>query len=139
MAKNTGEKKRVPVKHIRDGIKSNYNKDCKCAICSTEEDLELHHYRTVSTLFYNYCKEHNIDISTDELVLAMRDQFYKDHWEDLVEYTVTLCNKHHKLLHKIYGREPLLHTAEKQERWVQKQKDKHEGKTPAKGKFSALI
>lgn len=139
MAKNTGAKKRVPVKHIRDGIKSNYNKDCKCAICSTDEDLELHHYRTVSTLFYKYCEENNIDISTDEAVLAMRDEFYKEHWNDLVEYTVTLCNTHHKLLHKIYGREPRLATAEKQERWVQKQKDKFEGRAPKGGRFSSLI
>lgn len=142
MAKNTGERKRVPVKHIRDGIKSNYKKDCKCAICSTDEDLELHHYRTVSTLFYKYCEENNIDISTDEKVVEMRDQFYKDHWDDLVERTVTLCNTHHTLLHSIYGREPALHTASKQERWVQIQKEKIENKAKGiktKGRFSSLI
>jgi|TARA_R100001443_G_scaffold110913_1_gene123195 hypothetical protein len=136
MAANT--KKRVAVKHIRDGIKSNYKKDCKCAICSTEEKLELHHYTTVSTLFKNYVEEHNIPVDTDEEVRAMRDDFYKMYWYELVDYTVTLCEEHHRKLHSIYGREPPLHTAKKQERWVEKQRDKAEGKT-TKGRFASLI
>lgn len=134
----TNNNKRVAVKHIRDGIKSNYKKDCKCAICSTDEDLELHHYTTVSLLLKKYTADNNIPISTDEEVLAMREEFYKIHWYELVDYTVTLCAEHHRLLHKIYGREPPLHTAKKQEQWVQKQRDKAEGKT-SKGRFSSLI
>lgn len=129
MAKNTGNK-RVAVKHIRDGIKSNYKKDCECAVCGTDQDLELHHYTTVSLLLKRYCTENDIPISTDEEVLAMRDDFYQAHWYELVDYTVTLCNSHHKMLHKIYGREPSLSTAQKQESWVSRMKAKLEGKDP---------
>lgn len=132
MAKNTGAagNKRVATKHIRDGIKSNYKKACECAICGTDQDLELHHYHTVSLLLKQYSKERGIPIDTDEEVLAMRDQFYQVHWDELVECTVTLCNTHHKLLHKIYGREPSLSTAIKQEHWVKKIKGRLAGKDP---------
>jgi hypothetical protein len=131
MAKNTGAgNKRVATKHIRDGIKSNYKKQCKCAVCDTEEDLELHHYTTISILLKKYSKERQIPINTDEEVLAMRDAFYEEYWHELVEYTVTLCASHHKLLHRTYGREPSLSTAGKQEIWVQKIRDKLMGKDP---------
>lgn len=122
MARNTN--KRVATKHIRDGIKSNYKKDDHCKVCGIAEDLELHHYTTVSLLLKTYAKANSIDISTDELVLAMRDDFYKKHWHELVEDTVTLCKTHHLLLHKVYGKDPALSTAEKQKRWVTRQYDK---------------
>lgn len=123
MATNTN--KRVATKHIRDGIKSNYSKKDYCEICSTGHDLELHHYNTVSLLLKKYAKENGIPISTDEQVLAMRDDFYKAHWHELVEDTVTLCNSHHVKLHQIYSQEPDLATAEKQRRWVKIQRDRH--------------
>jgi len=120
MAANTGNNKRTAVRHVRDGIKSNYNKESECACCGTTEALELHHYTTLSTLLKKYSKEKGLPISTDEEVLAMRDQFYEDHWYELVDYTVTLCNSHHVELHRIYGREPALTSSEKQENWVKK-------------------
>lgn len=139
MSKN----KRVATKHIRDGIKSNYCKDTKCAICGTEEQLELHHYTTVSLLLQKYARENDIAIDTDEEVLAMRDDFYEAHWNELVTDTVTLCNMHHKVLHKIYGKAPLLHTASKQPLWVEKQKQKflEPSKTikKKKSKWASLI
>lgn len=142
MAVNTG-KKRVATKHIRDGIKSNYKKKCNCEICGTDQELELHHYITVSLLLKKYAHENSISIDTDEDVLAMREQFYQRHWHELVEYTVTLCAFHHKLLHKIYGREPVLTSAVKQERWVVKQAEKFKGGEEApkkpKRRFSDLI
>lgn len=119
MAKNTGNK-RAAVKHIRDGIKSNYKKKDECEVCGTSRDLELHHYNTVSILFYSYCDENNIPYRTDEEVLAMRSAFYDAYWHELVEDTVTLCADHHKQLHKLYGREPELKTAPLQRNWVQK-------------------
>lgn len=122
MAKN--KNKRVAVKHIRDGIKSNYTKKDHCEICGTEHDLELHHYHTVSLLLKKYAKENGIPISTDEEVLAMRDGFYEKHWHELVEDTVTLCNSHHVKLHRIYSQEPDLSTAAKQRNWVEVQKGK---------------
>lgn len=137
MATNTN--KRVAVKHIRDGIKSRYKKDCKCAICGLTTDLELHHYTTVSILFKNYVREHQIPVNTDEEVLAMRNDFYAEYEYELIDYTVTLCNEHHTLLHKIYGREPALATAKKQEAWVQKQKDKAEGKSTSSGRFAKFL
>ena len=126
MASNTGLK-RDPVKYIRDGIKANYKKDCKCAICSTDESLELHHYHSVSFLLEKYAKEKGLSLSSKEQVLEMRDGFYKIHWHELIEDTVTLCSRHHILLHKIYGQKPLLHTASKQRVWVKKQNDKFNG------------
>lgn len=122
MAKN-----RVPTKWIRDGIKSHYKKDCKCAICGTDEDLELHHYTTVSLLLKRYATKNKIPINNDDQVKEMRDEFYKAHWYELVDYTVTLCAMHHKQLHKLYGVAPPLVTASKQERWVKLQHDKHHG------------
>lgn len=135
--------KRVATKHIRDGIKANYRKDCKCAICSTEVELELHHYTTVSLLLKQYSVENNIPIDTDEEVLSMRDLFYKQYWHELVEFTVTLCAEHHKLLHKIYGSTPTLISSKKQERWVELQRVKYEDRQNApkrvKRSFKDLI
>jgi hypothetical protein len=126
MARNTN--KRVATKHIRDGIKSNYQKKDHCEICGAVDDLELHHYTTVSLLLKQYAKENGIPISTDEEVLDMREDFYKQHWHELVEDTVTLCNRDHTRLHQIYSQEPALNTAEKQKRWVEAQHAKTHGK-----------
>lgn len=125
MARNTN--KRVATKHIRDGIKSNYSKKECCEICGTKDDLELHHYHTVSLLLKNYAAENGIPISTDDEVLAMRDDFYQVFWHELVEDTVTLCNTHHVRLHKIYTQEPTLASAPKQRNWVAAQAVKFSG------------
>jgi hypothetical protein len=125
MAKNTN--KRVATKHIRDGIKSKYPEKVECAICGTKNDLEGHHYTTLSLLLKQYCMEHNIPINTDEEVLAMRDAFYEAYWFEVVEDMVCLCEEHHRLLHKTYGREPSLGTASKQKNWVIKMKHKLSG------------
>lgn len=119
--------KRVATKHIRDGIKSKYNKGSSCEICGCSDELELHHYHTVSLLLKNYAKENGIPISSDEEVLAMRDDFYKHHWHELVDDTVTLCHEHHVELHKIYSQEPPLSTVSKQKNWVIKRRDKING------------
>ncbi|UXE05572.1 hypothetical protein [Salmonella phage GSP044] len=42
--------KRDAISLMRDGIKSQYKKDSQCAICGCAEELELHHYHTVSLL-----------------------------------------------------------------------------------------
>jgi len=36
-----------------------------------------------------------------------------------------LCHKHHLQLHSIYGRDPKLTSATKQQRWVEIQREKH--------------
>ncbi len=134
MAKNTN--KRVATKHIRDGIKANYKKDCKCAVCGTPNDLEFHHYTTVSLLLKKYASENGISINTDAEVLDMRQGFYDAHWHELVDYAVTLCEEHHRLLHSIYGSSPELTTASKQERWVKIQAAKSQGKEAPTSKRS---
>ena len=46
-------------------------------------------------------------------------------YKELYEDTVTLCHSHHMKLHSIYGKRPKLIHAEKQKRWVEKQRDKY--------------
>lgn len=120
MAKNT----RSVIKWIRDLAKSHYKKDTKCAICGVEHELEFHHYNTVSLIVNNYVTSNGIAVDTNEDILAMREEFLQNHWREMVEEAVTLCAAHHKLLHKLYGKEPPLHTASKQKMWVEKQHDK---------------
>lgn len=125
MAKNTGNN-RIPVKWVRDKAKHAYEKDDHCYICSTTEDLELHHTRSITTLLENWAAANNYDISTDEGILAVRDEFIEQHKKEIYEDVFTLCNKDHVRLHSIYGKKPPLSTADKQSRWIELQKQKIE-------------
>ena len=58
-------------------------------------------------------------------VLAFREDFIEDHHDELYVHAVTLCHTHHRQLHKVYGRDPGLGTANKQKRWVEIQREKH--------------
>lgn len=116
------ELKRASVKYIRDRVKSNYNKGPACAICGSEELLELHHYNSVAEMFNAWERNNNLSIVTAEDIIKVRDDFIEQHWSQLVDQCVTLCSKHHALLHKIYGKNPKLSTAPKQGRWVEKQR-----------------
>ena len=127
MAKNTGDLKRTKYKYIRDGIKSNYVYKSECEVCGCSSDLELHHPNTVSLLFDNWCSARGVVVNTVDEVMAIRDDFYKDHWNELVVDVMTLCNTHHKALHKIYGIQPSLATADKQRNWVKRLRDKNSG------------
>lgn len=118
---------RSAVKWIRDFSKSHYRKDVKCAICDTPENLELHHYSSVSLLVHSYAEENNLDFSNKEVILEHREAFLDKHWQEMVEDTVTLCKKHHLLLHSVYGEVPDLSTASKQPRWVELQRRKNTG------------
>lgn len=128
MAKNTGSGERTAIRWIRDGIKSNYVKGSECEVCGSTEDLELHHTHSVALVLQEYCQKEGISIEGKEDVLAMRDAFYKSHWQELVVDTLTLCNCHHKLLHQIYGAVPSLSTASKQRIWVERLKGKLSGR-----------
>ena len=123
MATNT--RKRDAIKHIRDRAKSAYEKDNKCYICNSTEFLELHHFSSLTNLLEKWSKLQGYDTSTDEAVLAIRDEFIEAHRAQIYDQVVTLCKKHHLLLHSVYGGKPALATAEKQQRWVEKQKDKY--------------
>jgi len=123
MAANTGNK-RLAVKHVRDRAKSAYEKQSECHICGSTEELELHHTSSLTILLDNWAKERGYDISTDDGILEVRDEFIDSHRSEIYDEVFTLCNKHHQLLHKIFGIKPLPHTAQKQNRWIEKQKAK---------------
>ena len=128
MAKNTGNK-RIPVKHVRDKAKAAYEKQDHCYICSTKEDLELHHFHSITILLDVWAKVNKYDISTDEGILAVRDEFIAEHRTELYDLVRTLCNKHHVNLHKIFGKAPDPKSVQRQERWVDIQRDKFQGIT----------
>lgn len=134
MAKNTGNN-RIPVKWVRDKAKSAYEKLDQCHICGSTEDLELHHTHSITILLENWCKEKDYDVSTDDGILAVRDEFIEAFHKEIYDDVYTLCNKHHVMLHGIYGKKPALHTASKQSSWIEKQITKQNGEIVDKPKF----
>lgn len=116
--------KRDPIKYIRDKAKSAYQKDTKCYVCGDTENLDFHHFYSLTPLFNKWCKKNKITIKTEEDILEARDRFIVDHREELYDQAVTICNSLHEKLHAVYGKDPSLGTAKKQMRWIEKQKDK---------------
>lgn len=143
MAKNTNNN-RIPVKWVRDKAKAAYDKKDHCYICGTNEDLELHHLASITILLNNWAEKNSYDISTDEGILAVRDDFIELHHKEIYEDVFTLCNHHHVKLHGVYGKAPALHSAPKQARWIEIQKAKCESggeskeKSPIKSTFSGF-
>lgn len=123
MAKNTN--KRHAVKHVRDKAKSAYEKADTCYICGTHMDLELHHFHSITLLLDDWAYKKEYDISTDEGILAVREEFIEEHRPELYQKVRTLCNKHHVQLHSVYGKSPPRGSEAKQERWVEIQKAKY--------------
>ena len=120
--------KRDPVKYIRDKAKSLYQKGTECHICGATENLDFHHFYSLSPLLDKWLTEKQKirpEHYTDEYIIIWRDEFIEDNWSELYEDTVTLCHQHHLQLHSVYGRNPALVTAPKQSRWVDIQRDKH--------------
>lgn len=118
--------KRDPIKWIRDQAKSRYNKGTECEICGSQENLDFHHFYSMTELLDKWLKKKKYASDTDEQVLAFRDEFIAEHEYEVFEATVTLCNFHHAdCLHKIYGKSPGLGTAKKQMRWVALQREKN--------------
>jgi len=134
MAKNTGNN-RIPVKWVRDKAKAAYDKKDICHICGTSDDLELHHTHSITTLLVNWADKNSYDISTDDGILAVRDEFIEAHRKETYDDVYTLCNKHHVMLHGIYGKKPELHSANKQVRWIEKQVAKASGVMVERGKI----
>lgn len=125
MAKNTNN--RIPVKWVRDRAKAAYDKKEVCYICGTMNDLELHHTHSITLLLQDWANVMSYDISTDEGILAVRDEFIETYHKELYEDVYTLCNNHHVKLHGIYGKKPPAHTVNKQVRWIELQKAKVTG------------
>lgn len=126
---NNIKNNRIPVKWVRDRAKAAYEKKSECYICGVDDNLELHHLRSITTLLENWARENKYDITTDDGILAVRDEFIEQHHTELYEEVYTLCNHHHVKLHGVYGKKPELHTASKQVRWIEIQKSKFEGTT----------
>lgn len=123
MAKNTN--KRIPVKWVRDRAKSAYEKQDQCWICGSHEDLELHHLHSITVLLERWAKLQGHDITTDEGILAVRDEFIEQHHSEIYEQVYTLCNRHHVQLHGVYGKTPQPGSEPKQARWLEIQREKH--------------
>jgi hypothetical protein len=114
--------KRDIIKYIRDKAKNKYDKSSECYICGKTTELDFHHFHSLSPLVHNYVKKNKL---LSENILSFREDFIQEHWAELYDHTVTLCHEHHLKLHSIYGRNPILATAKKQERWVEIQREKH--------------
>lgn len=143
MAKNTNNN-RIPIKWVRDKAKAAYDKKDHCYVCGTSEDLELHHLASVTILLNNWADRKSYDISTDEGILAVRDEFIAEHHKEIYDDVFTLCNPHHIKLHGVYGKAPSPQSAEKQRRWIEIQKAKgvsggeSKEKSPIKSTFSSF-
>lgn len=121
--------KRDEIKYIRDLSKSSYKKDDKCFICQTTENLQFHHFYSMTPLWNKWKKDNGIIIKNVDDILKYREEFKEQHTFEIYQETVTLCKFHHmKRLHKIYGKVPTLATAEKQKRWCERQRLKFEEK-----------
>ena len=119
--------KRDLVKYVRDKAKSQYKKASACYICGSTEQLDFHHFYGLTELLETWIKEKNIIIETEQDILELRESFIDENKTKLYKNTVTLCHKHHLRLHSIYGKRPKLITAEKQQKWVEIQRDKQYG------------
>jgi len=117
--------KRDLVKYVRDRAKSKYQKSTDCFICGSEENLDFHHFYGLTELLDIWLVKNKIIISTAEDIMDVRDTFIEEHMTELYDEAVTLCHTHHLKLHSIYGKRPKLVTAQKQKRWVGKQRDKN--------------
>ena len=125
MAKNTN--KRIAVKWVRDRAKAAYEKQSSCFICETNKDLELHHLHSITVLLEKWADRKGYDISTDDGILAVRDEFISEHKSELYDQVYTLCNPHHVALHSVYGKTPQPGSEPKQARWIDLQKAKFLG------------
>ena len=114
--------KRDIVKYIRDKAKNKYDKGSECYICGATETLDFHHYYTLAPLVHRWIKQNDLN---PMYILAFREDFIEEHHDELYVHAVTLCHTHHRQLHKVYGRDPGLGTANKQKRWVEIQREKH--------------
>ena len=122
--------KRLEVKLLRDGIKSQYPPRAKeCRICGSSRDLESHHTHSISALWNKYKKEFKIVIKDTEHIMVEREHFYAKYSNEVIHDLTTLCKICHQKLHSIYGKAPGLHTAKKQTRWIEIQRDKRIGES----------
>lgn len=120
------ELKRDEIKYVRDLAKASYQKDKECFICGSSEELQFHHFYSMTLLWEQWKRKHKIVINTVADIECARESFKGIHYKEIYAETVTLCKFHHMdKLHKLYGKVPSLGTAQKQKRWCEKQRLKH--------------
>lgn len=119
-----GDLKRDAIKYIRDKAKSAYEKQDLCYICGTEDNLDFHHFYSLTELFNRWLDENGIEVTCVKDIVRVREEFIETHKKELYIDAVTICHAHHQYLHKLYGIKPALTTAEKQRKWVEKQREK---------------
>ena len=117
--------KRDLVKYVRDKAKSQYKKGTCCYICASTENLDFHHFNGLTELLETWLRTQKIQITSEEEILGLRERFISEHTIEVYDEAVTLCHEHHLKLHSIYGKRPKLVTAKKQQRWVERQREKH--------------
>lgn len=120
--------KRDKIKYIRDKAKGRYKKGTSCEICGTVEELEFHHYYSLTPLFNKWVKDEKVSVDTEEELLSVREVFIEKFHVELYDEVATLCKTHHLRLHAVYGKDPVLSSAQKQKKWVQIQHEKHASK-----------
>lgn len=119
------ELKRLEVKYIRDGAKAAYKKDKECFICGTDEELQMHHFYSMTPLWDKWKIKNKVVIISSDQIMVLRDVFVQEHHMEIYDEVVTLCKFHHmERLHKIYGKVPALSTAMKQKNWCQLRRNK---------------
>lgn len=114
--------RRDVVKYVRDKAKSKYRKGFECHICEVRENLDFHHYYSLTLLLNKWMRAKKL---SPEDILDFRDEFIYEHHDKLYEEVVTICHSHHLQLHSVYGKNPGLGTAMKQKRWIEIQREKH--------------
>jgi len=120
--------KRDEIKYIRDLSKSSYKKDTECYICGKTDELQFHHFYSLTELWNKFKQKAKFNIESVEDILEWREAFKSAHHIQIYEETVTLCKYHHMdRLHKIYGKSPSLSTAPKQKRWCDIRREKEYG------------
>ncbi len=116
--------KRDPVKYVRDKAKSKYAKSATCDVCGSTENLDFHHFYSLTPLLHKWAKEKGYSLDD---VVDWREEFIEENHAELYDHAVTICHSLHMKLHSVYGKNPSLGTAKKQMRWIEKQKEKHHG------------
>jgi len=123
------ELKRVEVKYLRDFLKKFYEKDDKCYICGSTENLELHHLYSLSNLWNEWKESCELDELSIDDIDDLRATFYEENKDSLGNHNlVTLCKRHHSLLHHFYGLTYTNYKVPKIRRWIEIQKNKYQEK-----------
>lgn len=108
------------IKYVRDKAKSRYLKSHSCFVCEASDNLDFHHFYSLTELLNVWMRKNRYNPSTEEEILNIRDAFIESHTRELYDEAVTLCHNHHVQLHSVYGKNPGLGPAEKQKRWLEK-------------------